>query len=175
MAAGRVGFRREVADLKQLLAWTRNTWRALTSMGTALVLLCLLALGAIPGALLPQRNLNAGKVGEYLAAHPVIGPWLNRLQAFDVFSSFWFTAIYVLLFVSLVGCLAPRMIEHARSLRATPVAAPRNLSRLPKHASAQVVAGPEEVNSLANAITGRLRGWRTAIRHHDETATETTE
>lgn len=93
-------------------------------MGTALVLLCLLALGAIPGALLPQRSLNAGKVDEYLAAHPTIGPWLNRLQAFDVFSSFWFTAIYVLLFVSLVGCLTPRMIEHARSLRATPVPAP---------------------------------------------------
>jgi cytochrome c biogenesis protein len=55
------------------------------------------------------------------------------------------------------------------------VAAPRNLARLPKHATAQVVAGPEEVNSLANAITGRLRGWRTAIRHDDETAPETTE
>ena len=104
-------------------------------MGTALVLLFLLALGAIPGALLPQRSLNAGKVDDYLAAHPVIGPWLDRLQAFDVFSSFWFTAIYVLLFVSLVGCLTPRMVEHARSLRATPVAAPRNLARLPKHAS----------------------------------------
>src|SRR5246127_239907 len=175
MAAGRVGFRREVADLKQLLAWTRNTWRALTSMGTALVLLCLLALGAIPGALLPQRNLNAGKVDEYLAAHPVIGPWLNRLQAFDVFSSFWFTAVYVLLFVSLVGCLAPRMIEHARSLRATPVAAPRNLARLPKHSSTRLVAGPGDLNSLANTITGRLRGWRTAIRHQEDAVPESVE
>ncbi|MFZ0228496.1 MAG: cytochrome c biogenesis protein ResB, partial [Mycobacterium sp.] len=54
-------------------------------MGTALVLLFLLALGAIPGALLPQRSLNAGKVADYLAAHPVIGPWLDRLQAFNVF------------------------------------------------------------------------------------------
>ncbi len=106
-------------------------WRSLTSMGTALVLLFLLALAAIPGALLPQRGLNAAKVDDYLAAHPLIGPWLDELQAFDVFSSFWFTAIYVLLFVSLVGCLAPRTIEHARSLRATPVAAPRNLARLP--------------------------------------------
>ncbi|HYB81855.1 MAG TPA: cytochrome c biogenesis protein ResB, partial [Mycobacterium sp.] len=148
----------------------RNSWRALTSMGTALVLLFLLALGAIPGALLPQRSLNAGKVADYLAAHRVIGPWLDRLQAFDVFSSFWFTAVYVLLFVSLVGCLTPRMVEHARSLRATPVAAPRNLARLPKHASAQVVAGPEEVNSLANTITERLSGWRTAIRHQDGAA-----
>lgn len=146
----------------------RNTWRALTSMGTALVLLFLLALGAIPGALLPQRSLNAGKVDDYLKAHPVVGPWLDRLQAFNVFSSFWFTAIYVLLFVSLVGCLTPRMIEHARSLRAAPVPAPRNLARLPKHASARIDAEPDRLNALANRITGGLRGWRTAIRHEGE-------
>ena len=156
-----------MSGLAGVVATARNTWRALTSMGTALVLLFLLALGAIPGALLPQRSLNAGKVDEYLATHRVIGPWLNRLQAFDVFSSFWFTAIYVLLFVSLVGCLTPRMVEHARSLRATPVPAPRNLARLPKHAGARLEAGPEELNALANTITGRLRGWRTAIRHPD--------
>jgi len=161
--------------LRTAIAFVRNTWRALTSMGTALVLLFLLALGAIPGALLPQRSLNAGKVNDYLAAHKLIGPWLDRLQAFDVFSSFWFTAIYVLLFVSLVGCLTPRMIEHARSLRATPVAAPRNLARLPKHARAQVAAGPEEVNRLANKLAERLRGWRTAIRHEDEGASDVVE
>ncbi len=154
--------------LAALGARARNTWRALTSMGTALVLLFLLALGAIPGALLPQRSLNAGKVDEYLATHRVIGPWLNRVQAFDVFSSFWFTAIYVLLFVSLVGCLTPRMIEHARSLRATPVPAPRNLARLPKHASVDVAGDPAELNALANTIAGRLRGWRTAIRHEGD-------
>jgi cytochrome c biogenesis protein len=79
--------------LRRPLAWGRNTWRALTSMGTALALLFLLALGAVPGAMLPQRSLNASKVDEYLARHPVIGPWLDRLQFFDVFSSFWFTAI----------------------------------------------------------------------------------
>ncbi|OBK79286.1 hypothetical protein A5652_18545 [Mycobacterium sp. 1165178.9] len=102
-------------------------------MGTALVLLFLLALGAIPGALLPQRSLNTAKVDDYLKAHPVIGPWLDRVQAFNVFSSFWFTAIYVLLFVSLVGCLTPRMIEHVRSLRSTPVtsSAPTATSRMP--------------------------------------------
>ena len=142
-------------------------------MGTALVLLFLLALGAIPGALLPQRSLNAGKVSDYLEAHPVIGPWLDALQAFDVFSSFWFTAIYVLLFVSLVGCLTPRMIEHARSLRALPVAAPRNLARLPKHTSVRLAADSADVNALANTIAGRLRGWRSTIRH--DSAPETVE
>jgi cytochrome c biogenesis protein len=142
----------------------RNTWRWLTSMGTALVLLFLLALGAIPGALLPQRSLNRSKVDEYIAGHPKIGPWLDRLQAFDVFSSFWFTSIYVLLFVSLVGCLVPRMIDHVRSLRATPVAAPRNLSRLPKHATRHVAGEPDDV---AASIGERLRGWRRVTRQTD--------
>ena len=139
----------------------RGLWRALTSMGTALVLLFLLALGAVPGALLPQRSLNAGKVELYIADHRVIGPWLDRLQLFDVFSSFWFTAIYVLLFISLVGCLTPRMIEHVRSLRATPVPAPRNLSRLPKYAHGDLAGSAELV---ATAVSQRLRGWRRVTR-----------
>ncbi len=153
----------------RVLACLRNAWRALTSMGTALVLLFLLALGAVPGALLPQRSLNTGKVDEYLAAHPVIGPWLDRMQLFEVFSSFWFTSIYVLLFVSLVGCLTPRVVEHARGLRAVPVPAPRNLARLPKHASAQTFGEPRAV---AVAMTARLRGWRTSVRAPDDTAFE---
>ncbi|HJT93833.1 MAG TPA: cytochrome c biogenesis protein ResB [Mycobacterium sp.] len=134
-------------------------------MGTALVLLFLLALGAIPGALLPQRSLNEFKVEQYIAEHPTIGPWLDRLQAFEVFSSFWFTAIYALLFISLVGCLTPRLIEHARSMRATPVAAPRNLSRLPKHHEATATGEPDAV---AATVTERLRGWRKVTRHDGE-------
>ena len=143
----------------------RNTWRTLTSMGTALVLLFLLALAAIPGALLPQRSLNAGKVDEYLAEHPTLGPWLDRVQAFDVFSSFWFTSIYVLLFISLVGCLTPRMLEHVRSLRAVPVPAPRNLGRLPKHHQAEIGG---QVEDVAAAVNQRLKGWRRTTRKTDE-------
>ncbi len=133
-------------------------------MGTALVLLFLLALAAVPGALLPQRSLNEAKVAEYLAEHTVIGPWLDRLQFFDVFSSFWFTAIYVLLFISLVGCLTPRMVEHAKSLRAVPVPAPRNLSRLPKYASAEIAGTPQHA---AATISQRLKGWRRVTRETD--------
>ena len=145
-------------------SYARNTWRALTSMGTALALLFLLALGAVPGALLPQRSLNESKVEQYLGAHPTLGPWLDRLQLFDVFSSFWFTAIYVLLFISLVGCLTPRTIEHARSLRAVPVPAPRNLSRLPKYREETVAGTPQTV---ATHISSSLRGWRRVTREVD--------
>lgn len=162
----KAGEKQRKNPLLRLLALIRNTWRNLTSMGTALVLLFLLALGAIPGALVPQRSLNAGKVDEYLAQYPTLGPWLDRFQFFDVFSSFWFTAIYVLLFISLVGCLTPRILEHARSLRAVPVPAPRNLARLPKHHS-ETVAGDPEV--LAAQMSKELRGWRKNTRTTGDT------
>ena len=136
-------------------------------MGTALVLLFLLALGAVPGALLPQRSLNAPRSTQYIAEHPVIGPWLDRLQFFDVFSSFWFTAIYVLLFISLVGCLTPRMIEHARSLRAIPVPAPRNLARLPKHAEAPSGTGDPRGRSPRRWPSGCAAGARSFERTSD--------
>jgi cytochrome c biogenesis protein len=158
--------KRRVGGHLRLLALVRNTWRTLTSMGTALVLLFLLALAAIPGALLPQRSLNEFKVEQYIAEHPTIGPWLDRLQAFEVFSSSWFTAIYALLFVSLVGCLTPRLIEHARSMRATPVAAPRNLSRLPKHHEATATGDP---GGVAATVVERLRGWRKTTRREGDT------
>ena len=54
------------------LALLRNTWRGLTSMRTALVLLFLLALAALPGALLPQRSLNQRLVTQYFAEHPTL-------------------------------------------------------------------------------------------------------
>jgi len=152
--------------MRRLVALIRNTWRTLTSMGTALVLLFLLALAAIPGALLPQRSLNESKVAEYIADRPTLGPLLDRLQAFDVFSSFWFTAIYALLFISLVGCLTPRLFEHIRSLRAVPVPAPRNLGRLPKHHTGEAAGDPQAV---AAAVSERLRGWRQVTRTEGDT------
>ncbi|WP_062983736.1 cytochrome c biogenesis protein ResB [Nocardia anaemiae] len=144
-------------------AWAlvRNAWRGLTSMRTALVLLFLLALGAIPGALLPQRNLNEGKVDQYIADRPTLGPWMDRFQLFDVFSSFWFTAIYALLFISLVGCILPRCLDHYRALRTPPVRVPRNLSRLPHHYAETIDGTPDAVLEHARK---ELRGWRTEVR-----------
>lgn len=142
-------------------ALARNTWRGLTSMRTALVLLFLLALAAIPGALLPQRSLNEGKVNDYIAARPTLGPIMDKLELFDVFGSYWFTAIYVLLFISLVGCILPRCVEYAKALRTQPVAAPRNLGRLPHHRSETVDEDPEAV---AERVRGQLRGWRVVQR-----------
>ncbi|PXY32030.1 cytochrome c biogenesis protein ResB [Prauserella muralis] len=146
---------------RRVLAFLRNTWRGLTSMRTALILLFLLALAALPGALLPQRSLNEAKTREYIEAHGWWGELLDRLQFFDVYASVWFSAIYLLLMVSLVGCLLPRSVDYVRSMRAKPVLTPRNLARLPHHARAELDAAPDDVLAAANA---RLRGWRRAER-----------
>lgn len=149
------------------LAWARNAWRALTSMRTALVLLFLLALGALPGALLPQRSLNRQLVDQYFADNPTLAPLLDRVGAFDLFAAPWFAAIYLLLMVSLIGCVLPRTWEDATALRAVPVPAPRNLSRLPHH-DAGAVDG--DLDAATAAVRARLRGWRVAERTEDDGA-----
>ena len=63
---------------RALVGVGRRLWRWLTSMRTALILLFLLALAAIPGSLLPQRNLNIDKVNQYLSQHPTLGPLLDH-------------------------------------------------------------------------------------------------
>ncbi len=145
-------------------AFLRNTWRGLTSMRTALILLFLLALASLPGALLPQWSLNQSKTAGYITAHPFWGPWLNRLGFFEVFASPWYSAIYLLLFISLIGCLLPRTFDFARQLRAVPVATPRNLARMPLHTEYTVTGDSVEV--VADRVEKTLRGkhWRVARR-----------
>jgi len=58
-----------------------RAWRRLTSMRTALVLLLLLALAALPGSLLPQRPLNPIKVDTFRQAHPGLGRLPGLQQA----------------------------------------------------------------------------------------------
>ncbi|RLK60668.1 cytochrome c biogenesis protein [Actinokineospora cianjurensis] len=149
------------------LAFVRNTWRGLTSMRTALTLLFLLALAAMPGALLPQRSLNLPMALDYIEAHGWWGTLLDRLQFFDVYASVWFSAIYLLLFISLVGCLAPRTVEYAKALRTKPVLTPRNLTRMPHHQTAELDATPEQVMADTRA---RLKGWRLVEREEADGA-----
>jgi cytochrome c biogenesis protein len=147
------------------LAFLRNTWRGLTAMRTALILLFLLSVAAMPGALLPQRVLNEPQVETYITDHGWWGRLLDKLQFYNVFGSVWFSAIYVLLFISLVGCLLPRTVEYFRQATAKPVRTPRNLSRLPHHARAGVAGDAEDVLAVAR---GQLRGWRTVEREEPD-------
>jgi len=116
-----------VLDTRSFLRWC---WRQLTSMRTALILLLLLAVAAIPGSLFPQRSQNPIQVKQFFAENPETAIWLDRLSMFNVFSSPWFSAIYLLLFISLIGCVLPRSIEHLKAIGAKPPLTPKYLDRM---------------------------------------------
>ncbi|MEU6858764.1 cytochrome c biogenesis protein ResB [Glycomyces sp. NPDC046736] len=144
-------------------SFARRWWHQLTSMRTALLLLLALALAAIPGSTFPQRAISSVDVADYYEAHPDLAPWLDRVWAFDVYTSPWFSAIYLLLMISLVGCIVPRLGVHWKALRAKVPDAPKRMSILPYH---------RVIDSGANQTRARAvlkqRRWRTTVRESDD-------
>lgn len=144
---------------RELLRWT---WRQVTSMRTALVLLLLLALAAVPGSVIPQSGVDSLAVSRWKDEHPKLTPIYERLDLFSVYDSVWFSAIYLLLVVSLVGCIVPRTFHYLRSYRAQPPAAPRNLQRMPDSTSYETGVAADVVLERARAVLGRRYRLRVA-------------
>jgi cytochrome c biogenesis protein len=142
--------------LRELARWG---WRQLTSMRTALVLLLLLALAAVPGSVIPQQDVDSLEATRWKEQHETLTPVYEKLGLFDVYGSPWFAAIYLLLVASLVGCIVPRTLVYARAIRKPPPPAPRHLTRLPEHATYRTDAAPDTVLAGARAEL-RRRGYR---------------
>ncbi|WJY88881.1 Cytochrome c biogenesis protein Ccs1 [Corynebacterium confusum] len=145
--------------MKQIGTWLKRGWNWLTSMRTALALLFLLAVAAIPGSLLPQRDLNEANVNEFIETNGTIAEIYDKLQLFDVFSSTWFIAIFVLLTISLIGCILPRSWDHYKAWKTQPTRAPKFLTRMPLHSEGTSERGIEELSDKTQAMFKR---WRVA-------------
>ncbi|SFC27910.1 cytochrome c biogenesis protein ResB [Streptomyces aidingensis] len=146
---------------RELTGWARWSWRQLTSMRVALILLFLLALATVPGSLIPQRDANPLLVAEFKDRHATLGDLYERFQMFEVYSSVWFSAVYILLFVSLAGCIVPRTWQFAGQLRGRPPRAPRRLTRMPAYTSWRTARDPDDVLRAAHGLLRRGR-FRTA-------------
>lgn len=142
---------------RELLRWT---WRQVTSMRTALVLLLLLALAAVPGSVIPQSGVDSLAVSRWKDEHPKLTPIYETLDLFSVYDSVWFSAIYLLLVISLVGCIIPRTLVYLKAFRAEPPAAPRNLQRMPDATSYETDLAPELVLARAREVLGRRHRLR---------------
>ena len=114
----------------------RYLWRQLTSMRNALILLLLLGLASIPGSIYPQRTQSPLKVREYFETNPEFAKWLDRFYLFDVYGSPWFSAIYILLFVSLIGCVVPRTWHYTKEALRKPAPPPSSLKQLENYQTA---------------------------------------
>ena len=149
-----------------LRGWLRWIWRQVTSMRVALILLLLLALAAIPGSVLPQWPQNASDTAAFLAENPTWGPILDRLGFLDVFGSAWFTAIYLLLFASLIGCILPRIAVYWRELRAEVPAAPTRLDRYVPVTEDSPLSPADAVAAVRTELAGRGPApWRWLTGH----------
>lgn len=144
--------------------WLRFFWRQLTSMQTALFLLMLLAIAAIPGSLYPQRPVNPTLTEQYLEQNGKWAEILDALGFFDVFASPWFSAIYLLLFISLIGCIIPRVGVYLRQVRSAPPRTPRRLDRFTGYTRVHIEgqgdddsSGAARARDTAHARLRRLR------------------
>lgn len=151
------------------VGWMRWFWRQLTSMRTALLLLLLLAIAAIPGSLVPQRSSDPNGVSQYFADHADIAPVLDNFQMFDVYSSAWFSAIYLLLFISLIGCVIPRTKHHIQALRTPPPKTPADLSRLA--AFREFILSDANAADVLEAGRRKLKSQRYRVVRYDREAT----
>ena len=140
----------------------RYLWRQLTSMRTALLLLLLLVVVSIPGSVLPQQNVDAFGVTQWIEDSPTLGNILLRLGFFNVFSSVWFSAVYLLLLISLVGCILPRSVKHFHALKTQPPAAPANFERLTQYENVEL---NQPFDAYADKVSAGLvkNNWRVRV------------
>ncbi|GAA1824697.1 cytochrome c biogenesis protein ResB [Nesterenkonia flava] len=158
-----------VAPALGVLGMLRWAWTQLTSMRIALMLLLLLAVAAVPGSIFPQRVQDAFAVQTWIEDNPTIGPILDFLQFFDVYSSIWFSSIYLLLFISLIGCIIPRARKHWQQMTTPPPRTPRRLQRLPEYGALELAEdGPSPEQALKDAERVlKKRRYRTELRLDD--------
>ncbi|WP_341856264.1 cytochrome c biogenesis protein ResB [Brachybacterium sp. GPGPB12] len=109
---------------------------------------CALAVAAIPGSLYPRRGVNPALTEQFLEENGRWGEILDTLGFFEVFSSPWFSAIYLLLFISLIGRIVPRVGVHLR--QPAREAAPHPLPPDPLHR-----VHPPRVARLAGRLPDR--------------------
>ena len=152
------------------LGYARFFWRQLTSMRTALFLLLLLAFAAIPGSIVPQRSADPNGVVQFRIDNPQLYPILDSLQVFSTYTSVWFSAIYLLLFISLIGCVIPRTKHHLIALRARPPKTPARLERLAAFTTRETTADAELAIETATELL-RKGGYRVE-RYADSVSAE---
>ena len=156
--------RRGLPDIPGPLDTAKLAWRVLRRMSTALILLFTLAAASVVATVVPQDPVTAVTVDQWVegTAGPGAGvsQVLSALGLFDVFGSWWFMALVVLLFVSLTGCLIPRYRAFAKVARRPP-AAGRNLGRLTNSTTFSSPLAPQAAVDAASKV---LRGRRYRVR-----------
>lgn len=140
----------------------RWAWRQLTSMRLAIILLLILIVAIIPASMLPQVRDDPALVATWVAEHGTWGKVVRALGLLDVLRAPWFAAIYLLLFISLLGCIIPRTGQWIRRLRSRPGRIPTRLDKFDGYVAGASEAGEEEIARRVISAMPRYRAERVA-------------
>jgi len=125
-------------------------------MRNALILLLLLAVAAVPGSVYPQRSADPNGVKVFYDNEPELAAVLDQLQLFDVYTSVWFSAIYIFA-VCFAGWLcAAKNQDSLCSPQGSSGIDAENLKRMPEYLSE---AGDSSVLESAMVVL-KKRGFR---------------
>jgi len=131
----------------------QRSWKSLTSVRLALILLLVLALAALVGTILPQDRVYGFYVERF---GPQFAWFIDRLGLDRVYRSPWFLALITLLVINLVACSLDRIPQALRRLR-HPLDPERYLA-LPErgrvHWPARMQEAPSVLEHDCNAILG---------------------
>ena len=147
------------------LGFTRWMWRQLTSMNTALLLLLFVALAAIPGSILPQKTASLIRVNNWKAENPDLASLFENLSFFDVYGSVWFSAIYILLMISIIGCVIPRLKVYFENWREKPSKTPNNISNFSNYQKVKI----NKISLKKIEQISLNNGWRTYLNNNSLT------
>ncbi len=132
----------------------------LTSVRLSIGLLTVIALGAVVGTLIPQREA-AESFAEKL--NPSLAALFQTLQLFDVYHSVWFIGLLGLLAVNLVACSLNRFPASWRQFRGvTAPDDPELFAALPSERIVETDQTPTEAAGQIEALLGR--GWRRLVK-----------
>jgi len=142
-------------------------WRWLARMRTALYLLGALAVLSIIATAIPQEpNVpstvaawRAGESGPGTTASAV----LDAIGAYDVYGSAIFLAVLLALYISLTGCLIPRIRAWIRLVRTSKPPIARHLGANDERQVLATSASVDEVHDTAARLLSEQR-WR--VRRH---------
>lgn len=92
-------------------------YRFMRSMRTALILLLILAVASIIGTLIPQESQQVQAVTQWRQTYPSVSALLDFISFFNIYGSWWFQVVILLLLTSLLSCVLPRTKAVFKKLR----------------------------------------------------------
>jgi cytochrome c biogenesis protein len=154
----------EAAQVKLgVLGWLRWGWRQLTTMRVALYLLVLVGIAAIPGSIFPQSNTSPGRVNQYKIDNPELSVWIERFDGFDVYGSVWFSGLYLLLMISLIGCIIPRARLHIAAWRTPLLQPPDSFARMDATFEINLEISQTEIRKILRKRRWKVKDFENAI------------